>query len=75
MYDPLYDVQCTGYQQAYFDQQCELDSQYDKTCPNYLDPDVADLGTVDPIEEILSEPDIPVIAELDFTTSNDDKGR
>ena len=60
-------MQCTGYQQAYFDQQCELDSQYDTTCPGYLDPEIADLGTVDPIEEILSEPDIPVIAELDFT--------
>ena len=71
-YDPLYDVQCTGYQQAYFDQQCELDSQYDQLCPAYLDPDLVDLGDVDPVEEVLSEPDIPVVAELDFTSTVDD---
>lgn len=71
-YDPLYDVQCTGYQQAYFDQQCELDSQYDQLCPAYLDPDLVDLGTVDPVKEVLSEPDIPVVAELDFTSPVDD---
>ena len=71
-YDPLYDVQCTGYQQAYFDQQCELDSQYDQLCPAYLDPDLVDLGGVDPVEEVLSEPDIPVVAELDFTSTVDD---
>ena len=70
-YDPLYDVQCTGYQQAYFDQQCELDSQYDQLCPAYLDPDLVDLGDVDPVEEVLSEPDIPVVAELDFTSPVD----
>ena len=74
LYDPLYDVQCTGYQQAYFDQQCEFDSQYDQTCPNYLDPKLVDLGTVDPIEEILSEPDVPVVAELDFTGTGGDTG-
>ena len=74
MYDPLYDVQCTGYQQAYFDQQCELDSQYDQSCPNYLDPEIASLGTVDPVEEILSEPDVPVVAELDFTGTGSDTG-
>ena len=73
-YDPLYDVQCTGYQQAYFDQQCEFDSQYDQTCPDYLDPKLVDLGTVDPIEEILSEPDVPVVAELDFTGTGGDTG-
>jgi hypothetical protein len=71
-YDPLYDVQCTGYQQAYFDQQCELDSQYDQLCPAYLDPDLVDLGDVDPVEEVLSEPDIPVVAELDFTNTVND---
>jgi len=71
-YDPLYDVQCTGYQQAYFDQQCELDSQYDQLCPAYLDPDLVDLGKVDPVKEVLSEPDIPVVAELDFTSPVDD---
>jgi hypothetical protein len=71
-YDPLYDVQCTGYQQAYFDQQCELDSQYDQLCPAYLDPDLVDLGDVDPVEEVLSEPDIPVVAELDFTSTVND---
>ena len=70
-YDPLYDVQCTGYQQAYFDQQCELDSQYDQLCPAYLDPDLVDLGDVDPVEEVLSEPDVPVVAELDFTSPVD----
>jgi len=74
LYDPLYDVQCTGYQQAYFDQQCELDSQYDQSCPGYLDPDIASLGTVDPVEEILSEPDVPVVAELDFTGTGSDTG-
>ena len=74
LYDPLYDVQCTGYQQAYFDQQCEFDSQYDQTCPNYLDPKLVDLGTVDPIEEILSEPNVPVVAELDFTGTGGDTG-
>ena len=67
-YDPLYDVQCTGYQQAYFDKECEMDSQYDPLCPSYLDPEIVDLGGVDPIEDIIAEPDIPVIAELDFTT-------
>jgi hypothetical protein len=71
-YDPLYDVQCTGYQQAYFDQQCELDSQYDQLCPAYLDPDLVDLGDVDPVGEVLSEPDIPVVAELDFTSTVND---
>ena len=71
-YDPLYDVQCTGYQQAYFDQQCELDSQYDQLCPAYLDPDLVDLGDVDPVEEVLSEPDVPVVAELDFTNTIND---
>ncbi len=71
-YDPLYDVQCTGYQQAYLNQQCELDSQYDQLCPAYLDPDLVDLGDVDPVEEVLSEPDIPVVAELDFTSTVDD---
>ena len=67
-YDPLYDVQCTGYQQAYFDKECEMDSQYDPLCPSYLDPEIVDLGGIDPIEDIIAEPDIPVIAELDFTT-------
>ena len=67
-YDPLYDVQCTGYQQAYFDKECEMDSQYDPLCPSYLDPEIVDLGGVDPVEDIIAEPDIPVIAELDFTT-------
>ena len=71
-YDPLYDVQCTGYQQAYFDQQCELDGQYDQLCPAYLDPDLVDLGTVDPVEEVLSEPEAPIgVAELDFTNTVD----
>jgi hypothetical protein len=73
-YDPLYDVQCTGYQQAYFDQQCELDSQYNQLCPAYLDPDLVDLGDVDPVEEVLSEPDVPVVAELDFTNTINDFG-
>ena len=71
-YDPLYDVQCTGYQQAYFDKECEMDSQYDPLCPAYLDPDLVDLGDVDPVEEVLSEPDVPVVAELDFTSPVDD---
>ena len=71
-YDPLYDVQCIGYQQAYFDQQCELDGQYDQLCPAYLDPDLVDLGTVDPVEEVLSEPKAPIgVAELDFTNTVD----
>ena len=72
-YDPLYDVQCTGYQQAYFDQQCELDSQYDQLCPAYLDPDLVDLGDVDPVEEVLSEPETPIgVAELDFANTVND---
>ena len=66
-YDPLYDVQCTGYQQAYFDQQCELDSQYDTLCPTYLDPDLVDLGTADPVEEATSIDTQVGVAELDFT--------
>jgi hypothetical protein len=49
-----------------------LDSQYDQLCPAYLDPDLVDLGDVDPVEEVLSEPDIPVVAELDFTSTVDD---
>ena len=33
--DPLYDSQCSGYEQAYFNQQCGLDALYDEQCPGY----------------------------------------
>ena len=55
--NPLYDPQCQGYATALFNQQCTQNPLFDPTCPGYLDP----------VEEILSQPDVPVVAELDFT--------
>jgi len=33
--DPLYSIDCTGYAQAYFNQQCEMDALYDVGCAGY----------------------------------------
>jgi len=34
--NPLYDTGCTGYAQAYYNQQCSLDPLYDKGCTGHL---------------------------------------
>ena len=62
--NPLYDPQCQGYATALFNQQCTQNPLFDPTCPGYLDP----------VEEILSQPDVPVVAELDFTGTGSDTG-
>ena len=62
--NPLYDPQCKGYATALFNQQCTQNPLFDPTCPGYLDP----------VEEILSQPDVPVVAELDFTGTGSDTG-
>ena len=62
--NPLYDPQCQGYATALFNQQCTQNQLFDPTCPGYLDP----------VEEILSQPDVPVVAELDFTGTGSDTG-
>jgi preprotein translocase subunit SecD len=33
----LYDRQCAGYEQAYFDQQCRLNPLYDRNCTGYAE--------------------------------------
>ena len=35
--DPLYSENCSGYAQAYYNQQCELDALYDSGCLGYAD--------------------------------------
>ncbi len=35
--DPLYSENCSGYAQAYYNQQCELDALYDSGCSGYAD--------------------------------------
>ena len=62
--NPLYDPQCQGYATALFNQQCTQNPLFDPTCPGYLDP----------VEKILSEPDVPVVAELDFTGTGNNTG-
>ena len=62
--NPLYDPQCQGYATALFNQQCTQNPLFDPTCPGYLDP----------VEEILSQPDVPVVAELDFTGTGNNTG-
>ena len=62
--NPLYDPQCQGYATALFNQQCTQNPLFDPTCPGYLDP----------VEEILSQPDVPVVAELDFTGIGNNTG-
>lgn len=54
--DPLSNTECSGYEQAYFDQQCNLDSQYDSQCPGYIEPQPeADQCDINP----LSDPSCP----------------
>ena len=44
-------TQCTGYEQAYFNQQCQYNPQYDEQCPDMLSvvetdiEDIIDDGT------------------------------
>jgi len=55
--DPLSSTECSGYAQAYLDQQCNLDSQYDSQCPGYVEytePEV-DQCDINP----LSDPSCP----------------
>jgi hypothetical protein len=35
--DPLNDSTCPGYEEAYFEQQCTYNPQYDMLCPGYID--------------------------------------
>ncbi len=53
-FDPLSSTQCSGYGQAYFDQQCNLDAQYDSQCPGYVEYTV-DQCDINP----LSDPSCP----------------
>jgi hypothetical protein len=51
----LYDNQCPGYAQAYFDQQCDLDPFYDRQCPGYNEAyakkNILNIGSTTPIAE------------------------
>lgn len=54
--DPLSSTECSGYAQAYFDQQCNLDAQYDSQCPGYIEPEPeVDQCDINP----LSDPSCP----------------
>ena len=54
--DPLSSTECSGYEQAYLDQQCNLDAQYDSQCPGYIEPEPeVDQCDINP----LSDPSCP----------------
>lgn len=54
--DPLSSTECSGYEQAYFDQQCNLDAQYNSQCPGYIEPEPeVDQCDINP----LSDPSCP----------------
>jgi len=47
--DPLYSENCSGYAQAYYNQQCELDALYDSGCSGYADAYFSQQCSLDPL--------------------------
>ena len=70
--DPLYDQQCTGYDDAYLLQQCDLDPLYDVTCIGYQQAYVEKQCETDPLYDITCVGYNDAIALQDTTDNIDD---
>ena len=67
-------TQCPGYDAAYLDQQCTLDSQYSSTCPGYVDSNANDTSGLTEEEQCQINPAYSYNCYTYFSYGSSDDG-